>query len=184
MVAHMCVFARYVQITTSYLKPWQSDVSLWLLIKCKVWGACQLVATTVLSSVTYNGVSAELSDSPPVRCVAGRRSCRIPVDSLLSAGPAGRQETWLPAEQHASCTDRPPFHRPVSLCVFLWAASLFCHTLNYPTVYTSTTETISRYIDDEWTAKYFHNRLCQFYCKKNILWFQLHNLWRFGVFSF
>lgn len=46
--------------------------------------ACHLVATAVLSRMMCNKVSAEFSDSPPVRCVAGRRSCGIPMDSLLS----------------------------------------------------------------------------------------------------
>lgn len=113
-----------------------SVTELPLLIKCEVWGACHMVATAVLSSMTCNRVSAEFSDSPPVRCVAGRRSCGIPMDSLLSRGLPGRQATLLPAEQNASCTDKPPFlsvslalnsyepahshsHTPLCICAYV-----------------------------------------------------------------
>lgn len=50
----------------------------------KVWEACLVLATIVHGCMMCDKARVEFSASPPVRCWARRRSCVIPVDSLLS----------------------------------------------------------------------------------------------------
>lgn len=94
-----------------------SVAALPLLIKCKMWGACHLLAAAVLSSMTCNGVSADFQTAP----LSGVWLVGGPVGSQWTRsclrGLPGRQATLLPAEQNASCTDKPPF-LPVSLVLF------------------------------------------------------------------
>lgn len=60
--------------------------------------------------------------------MAGRRSHRVPNGlAPVWGGLAGRQATLLPAEQNASCTDKPPFSTCLSRFVFVCARSLQSH---------------------------------------------------------
>ena len=96
-----------------------------LLIKCKVWEACHLVATAVLSSVTCVIGPLQSFQTPPplsgVWLVGGPVGSRWTRSCLR--GLPGRQATLLPAEQNASCTDKPPFSVCLSHFVFVSACS-------------------------------------------------------------
>ena len=96
-----------------------------LQIKCRVLEVCHLVATAVLSRMTRIIGSLQSFQPAPM---SGMWQVGGPMRSQWNRsclrGPPGRQATMLPAEQTASCTEKPHFLICLPRFVLVWACSL------------------------------------------------------------